>query len=151
MVLSSQSSCCSIVVGDKCLLVKVRMTKTQSVKVSPVTYYLPELRGSPCCPVMAWANYANVTQAFPNAQAFLLPTGLPLALSALKRAFKLSSLAVFGSDKGLRRGGTQACQSAGIYLECIMKAGTWKSRAVNSYLNGSVVASAPTVLGRIFG
>ena len=87
-----------------------------------------------------------------------LPTAYRLTSEplTLKRAFKMSSLAVFGSDKGftlhsLRRGGIQACQSAGINLECIMKAGTWKSQAVNSYLNGSVVASASTVLGRILG
>ena len=67
------------------------------------------------------------------------------------RAIKIALYAALGLDKGytlhsLRRGAAQACQGSGLSLENIMRAGTWESKAVNSYLNSVHICAAPTVL-----
>lgn len=136
------------------LSVTLRSSKTRSSSDPPVVFRLPAIIGSPCCPVAAWDNYSRVVTLLPESPAFLLADGTKLTLTTLTRALRVASYSAFGVDKGLtlhglRRGATQACQGAGLTLDQLMAAGTWRSSAVNSYLRAFHISAAPAALATL--
>ena len=61
------------------LFVTIRSTKTRSSAAIPVTFRLPVVPSSTCCPVKAWSDYVRTCNPAPGSLALLLPTGLPLS------------------------------------------------------------------------
>ena len=86
--------------------------------------------------------------------AFLLPSSLPLMVKILSRALRIASTAALDLDftlHSLRRGASQACDKLSLDLSKIMQAGTWKSQAVISYLDTTVIEDAPAAISTLLG
>ena len=144
-----------VLITENALTITVHSTKTRTGAV-PLSYRLPELPHSICCPVRGWRNYADSVKLFQTSPAFLLPNGKPLTAKLLSRALKLASTAALGKDFGftlhsLRRGGTQACETSGLDIVKIMEGGTWTSSSVNAYLKNTVITEAPAAIGALLG
>ena len=86
----------------------------------------------------------------------MLPNGSPLTVNILTRALRMSSMAALGVDMGvtlhsLRKAASQACHKLGLHLDKIKQAGTWKSKAVSTYLDNSNVRDAPIAISTLLG
>ena len=140
--------------GD--LYVTIRSTKTHFASYPSIIFKIPSILFSVCCPVTAWHNYIHTVNILPDSPALVLPSGEALTAKILLRALKLTCVEIFGSDRdvtlhSIRRGATQACQSSGLSIENIMAAGMWRSGAVNTYLQDTLISSAPAALAKLFG
>ena len=145
-----------VVSSPEALFVTLRSSKTRFASLPHVTFRLPALPCSNCCPVRAWNNYRGFSMLQSDSPAFLLPSGSPLTAKILLRALRLTSTALFGLDKSftlhsLRRGATIACQDSGLTLDSIMCAGQWRSQAVKLYMRPLHISSAPAALGLLLG
>ena len=144
-----------VLVRDSSLFITVRSTKTR-LGVKPITFVLREAPKSDCCPVRAWIKYIRFIKLSGSSPAFMINTIKPLTTRILSRALRLSAIATIGTDAGLtlhslRRGATQACESAGLDISGIMAAGTWESNAVKQYTKTEVIDKAPAAILSLLG
>ena len=144
-----------VVLSTDSLIITVRSTKTRSGAV-PLTFVLPEIPGSRCCPVSAWVKYLATVRPALDGPAFLLPTGGLLTVRILTRALRIASTAALGADLGftlhsLRRGASQACDELGLDLNKIKQAGTWTSRSVLDYVGNSIIRDGPAAISTLLG
>ena len=83
----------------------------------------------------------------------LLTDGRPLKVKALTCTFNIAAGAVLTESPtftlhSLRRGATQACETAGI--RNLSHAGKWKSNVIHAYLSNSDVKLASAALSNLF-
>ena len=139
------------------LLVWVRSSKTECSRGAGYAIRLTSIPGSNCCPVTAWRRYRRVTLVGASDPAFLHMDGRPLLGVTLLRAIR-TALTWCNHDSphlvtlhSLRRGGAQACATAGASLEAVRDVGRWKSQSVFMYAPKKVFSEAPQALSSLFG
>ena len=124
---------------DNKLYITVRSSKTWSHIECPLMYALSTIPRSSCCPVTAWSSYSAHARPPPAGLAFLQPSGQPLTSAFLKTTLHATAVQELGRHRkvtlhSLRRGAAQACQSTGLHLAGLLRAGTWHGTGVRSYL-----------------
>ena len=145
-----------VVPQDQGLVIQLKWTKTRQRTRDIISIPLPSLGDTNLCPVRAWRNYNRVLQlkgVTPDLNSpILLSTcdnpGRPLALPAVRRLFKKAVYLAHLQDVGytphsLRRGGATVAYHAGVPLDAIMRHGTWRSSAVESYLFAQPLFQTP--------
>lgn len=145
-----------VICTPNALHVTIHTTKTRSAAYPPLVFRLPALPSSPCCPVQAWVRYAKHLHPPPGSPAFLLNDGSALTVTALAKLLGHAASAVLQTNAhttlhSLRRGAAQACLAAGLSLDDIKQAGSWKGSSVNAYLRAPVITAAPSALASLLG
>ena len=142
-----------VIFGHHGAVLVITWSKTMQNRKDFATIPLPDLCGSPLCPVAALRTLFQVFPDDSNSPVFVIPrkSGLvPLTDSVARKHLKDISRAL-GLQKSLtfhdfRRAGASWAFQHGVPLEHIMKHGTWKSDSVWTYLSSSVSATNPVSL-----
>lgn len=122
------------------LQVRIRSSKTVKSRADEFTISIPQLSDPRYCPVRAWRKYQASTPTTPSAPAFLKPDGTPLSAVTLTAALRAALASTRHPDPtaftlhSIRRGGAQACASAGAPIDDVRQLGNWRSEAVHDYV-----------------
>lgn len=132
-----------ISVGDSCMLVTIKWSKTIQFAQRALKIPVLAIPGSPICPVLAYTLMSRKVKAGPKDPAFCTPKGkrfAPLKYTTLQSILKnlvhkAGWVATAFSSHSLRRGGASLAFKAKVPGELIQIQGDWASNAYLRYLS----------------